>query len=311
LLQAGKSANNRPVADKRISRQEPDMHIAHAEDSTQASNAIRGGKRQFKTLLRGDDNSLGNYKLSFVRQSGTLDIPRHRHNFDQLRMCLEGDRQNYGKGKWINPGEIVYFPEGTPYGPEQSDSHRLSITLQFGGASGSGYLGAQRIQAAMDEMAAFGKFDKGVFTRDGELAPGQRRNQDSYEAIWEHVNKRKLTYPKPRYEEPICMKPIGFEWVPTGQPGVSKKLLGVFSERGCTISMLKFDAGASGRVPPHGSSQIGFVVTGEGRAANEEIRKHTALSLGPNEQCDMVSGGGMELLIVCLPLFSNIERAAA
>jgi hypothetical protein len=287
------------------------MYIAHAEDSQQASNAVRGGKREFKTLLRGDDNSPGNYKLSFVRQSGTLDIPRHRHNFDQLRMCLEGDPQNYGKNKWINPGEIVYFPEGTPYGPEQSESHRLSITLQFGGASGSGYLGAQRIAAAMEEMKAFGSFDKGIFTRSGDLAPSQRRNQDSYEAIWEHVNRRKLTYPKPRYEEPICMKPAGFDWVPTGQTGVAKKLLGVFSERGCTISMLKFDAGARGRVPPHGSSQVGFVLNGEGKAAGNEIRKYTAFSLEPNESCDLDSTGGMELLIISLPLIGMAERAAA
>jgi hypothetical protein len=287
------------------------MHIAHAEDSTQASNAVRGGNRQFKTLLKGDDSSPGNYKLSFVRQSGTLDIPRHRHNFDQLRMCLEGEPQNYGKNKWINPGEIVYFPEGTPYGPEQSESHRLSITLQFGGASGSGYLGSQRIEAAISEMKAFGTFDKGIFTRSGDLAPGQKRNQDSYESIWEHVNKRKLTYPKPRYEEPICMKPAGFDWVPSGQPGISKKLLGMFSERGCAVSMLKLEAGASGRVPPHGSSQIGFVVDGEGRAAGNAIRKYTALSVEPNEHCTLDSENGMELLIVSLPLIANIERAAA
>jgi hypothetical protein len=40
------------------------LHITHAEDSSQASNAVRGGNRQFKTLLRGkDDDSPGNYKL--------------------------------------------------------------------------------------------------------------------------------------------------------------------------------------------------------------------------------------------------------
>ena len=90
------------------------MHITHAVDSAQGSNAVRGGNREFKTLLRGDENSPGNYKLSFVRQSGELYVPRHKHNFDQLRMCLEGEPQNYGKDKWIKPGEIVYFPEGTP-----------------------------------------------------------------------------------------------------------------------------------------------------------------------------------------------------
>ena len=287
------------------------MHITHAVDSAQGSNAVRGGNREFKTLLRGDDNSPGNYKLSFVRQSGELYVPRHKHNFDQLRMCLEGEPQNYGKNKWINPGEIVYFPEGTPYGPEDSQSHRLSITLQFGGASGNGYLGPEKISAAIGQMKAFGSFEKGVFTRNGELAPGQKRNQDSYEAIWEYVNKRKLVYPPPRYEEPIRMMPDGFAWVPAGPKGVSKKLLGAFSERGCSISMLKVEAGAQGHIAPHGACQVGFVVAGEGEAGHNAVRKYTAFSLGPHEACELASAAGMELLLVALPLVGAIERAAA
>jgi hypothetical protein len=282
--------------------QEVLMQIAHAEDSSQASNAIRGGKREFRTLLRGEEGTPGNYRLSFVRQSGELDVPRHRHNFDQLRMCLEGDPQNYGKDKWFAPGEIVYFPEGTPYGPEQSASHRLSITLQFGGASGQGYIGAQRTAAAIEEMKAFGRFEKGVFIRHGELGAGQRRNQDSYEAIWEHVNQRKLTYPKPRYEEPVQIKPANFDWIADArQHGIASKQLGVFSERGCAIAMVKVDAGASGDIAARGSTRIGFVVTGEGEANGEAIRKYTALSLSPHEPCRVASRDGAELLIVGLP----------
>jgi len=287
------------------------MHITHAEDSTQSSNAVRGGNRNFKTMLRGNENSPGNYKLSLVRQSGELYVPRHKHNFDQLRMCLEGEPQNYGKDKWIKPGEIVYFPEGTPYGPEDSKSHRLSITLQFGGASGAGYLGAERIAAAIEEMKAFGTFEKGVFTRNGDLTADEKRNQDSYEAIWEHVNRRKLSYPRPRYEEPIRMKPAGFEWVPTGQKGIAKKLLGAFSERGCALTMVKVDTGARGHIAPHGACQIGFVVSGEGEAGGETVRKYTAFSLEANEACEIGSSNGMEFLLVALPLVDAIERAAA
>jgi hypothetical protein len=226
-------------------------------------------------------------------------------------MCLEGEPQNYGKDKWIDPGEIVYFPEGTPYGPEDSKSHRLSITLQFGGASGNGYLGAEMISAAIEEMKALGSFDKGVFTRSGELAPGQKRNQDSYEAIWEHVNKRKLTYPRPRYEEPIRMKPAGFDWVPTGEPGVAEKMLGAFSERGCTIALRKLDAGAAAQLAPHRASQIGFVVNGDGHAGGEPLRKYTAFSLAAGEACELDAAAGMELLLVGLPVIEAVERAAA
>jgi len=199
------------------------MKVAHAEDSAQI-NSVRGAEREFKTLLVGDDTALDNFRLYFVRQKGEVDVPRHKHNFDQIRMCLEGEGQNYGDRKWIKAGELAYFPEGTPYGPERSNCERLSITLQFGGASRNGFVSSKRLQRAMDEMKEFGSFEKGIFKRIGQLAPGEKRNQDSYEAIWEHVNKRKLVYPKPRYGEPILLKPENFDWEPSSeQPGFAKR----------------------------------------------------------------------------------------
>jgi hypothetical protein len=289
------------------------MQLTHAResDSRRSGSAIRGGAREFKTLLTGEEGSPGNYKLSFVHQTGALDIPRHKHNFDQIRMCLEGDPQNYGKGKWIEPGELVYFPEGTPYGPEQSSSQRLSITLQFGGASGSGYIGMQRIHQAIDEMKAFGTFEGGVFTRTGDLAPGQRRNQDSYEAIWEHVNKRKLVYPKPRYEEPVRIKPRNFDWLPLeGQAGVAKKSLGVFSERRSEVSMLRLDAGVETQLERCGGTKIGFVLEGEGEVNGHALLKHTAFAIDVGEDCRLASTGGMELLLVALPQLEVAAKAA-
>lgn len=293
------------------------MQVTHAEESDKArtSNAIRGGAREFKTLLTGEEGSPNNFKLSFVRQSGELDIPRHKHNFDQIRMCLEGERQNYGKNKWIEPGELVYFPEGTPYGPEKSASHRLSITLQFAGASGSGYVGTQRMQAAMAEMKKFGTFEGGVFTRSGALAPGQRRNQDSFEAIWEFVHQRKIVYPKPRYDEPIRIKPQNFAWLPLdgrkglATNGMAMKSLGVFSERRSEIAMLRLDAGAEGALAA-AATRIGFVTAGTGEANGEALRKHTAFTIERGETCRLVSAGGMELLLITLPLVTGEAGAA-
>ena len=97
------------------------MQIRHADQGEETSAAIRGGDREFKTLLVGDENSPDNFRLVLARQSGKVVAPRHKHNFDQIRMCLSGDGQNYGPDRWIRPGEIVYFPEGVPYGPEDSD----------------------------------------------------------------------------------------------------------------------------------------------------------------------------------------------
>jgi len=284
------------------------MQLTHAEesDNARASNAIRGGAREFKTLLTGEEGSPNNFKLSFVRQSGELNIPRHRHNFDQLRMCLEGERQNYGKNKWIAPGELVYFPEGTPYGPEKSAAHRLSITLQFGGASGSGYISGPRMQEAMAEMRSFGSFADGVFTREGALASGQRRNQDSFEAIWEHVNQRKIVYPKPRYDEPVHMTPENFAWLPlAGQPGLAMKSLGIFSERRCEVAMLRVDAGAGGVLAKRATISVGFVLAGAGEANGRALRKHSAFTIERGEDCRLASRDGIELLLVALPLLPD------
>ena len=76
------------------------MQITHVQAATDATTAVRGGDREFKSLLVGDDNAPDNYRLLFVRQSGKVRVPRHKHNFDQIRVCLEGPgKQNYGEGE--------------------------------------------------------------------------------------------------------------------------------------------------------------------------------------------------------------------
>lgn len=285
------------------------MQVAHAEDSTSIPSTRTGKERQFKTLLTGEDGTLDNFRLYFVRQQGAVDVPRHKHNFDQVRMCLEGPgKQNYGEGKWIAPGEIAYFPEGTPYGPEQSDTERLSLTLQFGGASRSGFISSARVQKAMEEMKEFGTFEKGIFKRVGQLAPGEKRNQDAYEAVWEHVNKRKLVYPKPRYGEAILIKPENFEWEAIeGQHGFARKQLCMFSERSLAFSVLMLEPGARGRQPSRGGIQVGFVVKGGGAVNGQALRKHSAFS--GREDFELASDEGMELLLVGLPIFTEAEQA--
>jgi hypothetical protein len=278
------------------------MQLVHAEDSAKI-NSVRGAEREFKTLLTGDENALDNFRLYFVRQKGEVDIPRHKHNFDQIRMCLEGGKQNFGDGKWIAPGEIAYFPEGTPYGPERSNTERLSITLQFGGASRNGFVSSARLQQAMNDMKEFGTFEKGIFKRIGQLAPGEKRNQDSYEAIWEHINKRKLIYPKPRYGEAILIKPEGFEWEPSAeQPGFAKKELCTFSERHLQFAVAKLEPGARGLQPSRGGIQIGFVLQGEGAVNGQAVRKYSAFS--GQEDFALSSDSGMEVLLVGLPIFA-------
>jgi hypothetical protein len=285
------------------------MQIKHADQGEETSAAIRGGDREFKTLLVGDESSPDNYRLVLARQSGKVVAPRHKHNFDQIRMCLSGDGQNYGPDRWIRPGEIVYFPEGVPYGPEDSDCHRLGVTLQFGGASGNGFLSSRRTRQGMEELKQFGTFAKGIFHRNGDLAPGQRRNQDSFEAVWEHVNQRTLEYPKPRYDEPVLMRPQNFAWQDSGQPGLTLKTLGRFTERRVEISLLHLAAKARGRLASRPGTQVGFVVDGNGRINANELRQFSAFSLDKGEAADLETASGLEILLIGLPIFAAAAGA--
>ena len=150
---------------------------------------IREGVFRSRKLLTGTECSPGNFALQLVTTPETYYSPRHRHNFDQVRYQIEGDFDFAADGK-MKPGTIAYFPEGTHYGPQSSKQKSLTLVLQFGGASGSGYLSSEQYARAAAELAKVGSFEKGVFTRTGE--DGAKVNQDAYEAVWEQVNGRKL-----------------------------------------------------------------------------------------------------------------------
>ena len=111
----------------------------------------------------------------------------------------------------MGPGTFGYFPEGAAYGPQSSEGRSATAVLQFGGASGGGYLSRQEVEAGREALRKFGSFDGGVFRRndDGE----GRRNTDAYQAIWEHAHGRRMEYSKPRYGDPIMVDPANYEWL--------------------------------------------------------------------------------------------------
>jgi len=285
------------------------MKIAYVNPNNAVGADFRGNPKDGQILLMGEDDAPGNYRLSFSRQVGPFFSPRHAHNFDQIRIVLGGGAMNYGPDQWIQPGEIAYFPEGTPYGPQDYDTPRYGMTFQFGGASGSGYISLQRMNEGMEALKAFGTFEKGVFHRSGDLPAGVRRERDSYEAVWEHVNGRPMQYPKPRYDEPVLMKPRHFDWLDDpDQPGVATKHLGTFSERRLEISMLHVLPGASARIAARRSTQLGVVIDGTGRAGAYELRPLAAFSVERDEGALLTAATELELLVVGLPIFAEAEK---
>ncbi len=267
----------------------------------------RGGTFHYRHLLNGTPGTPGNFQLDIGRLDGDFASPRHRHNFDQFRIQLEGTMDFDRNGK-LSAGMIGYFPEGAPYGPQTSDGRAVTAVLQFGGASGSGYLSRDEVRAATEELKKFGTFEGGVFRRndDGE----GRRNIDGYQAIWEHVHGRRMDYPKPRYRDPIMLDPSHYEWLPVaGAPGVFEKPLGTFTERHCGAALVKLDRGATWRA---GGRSVYLVLAGSGIAHDAGYAPLTALHVEEGEEADIVAREATEIVRLVLPDLSGLatERPA-
>jgi len=262
---------------------------------------VREGTLRSRRLLSGEPGTPGNFSLQ-LSSTPTYYSPRHRHNFDQVRFQIEGDFDFAADGV-MKPGSVAYFPEGTYYGPQSGPAPSTTLVLQFGGASGSGYISPEEYERAAAELAKHGTFAKGVYTRvEPDGGPdGKKINKDAYEAVWEQVNGRPLAYPHERYLRPVFTDPESFEWMPVeGEPGVSCKHLGEFSERRTRVALYRIDAGASLALE---DLSIYFVTSGsgsvDGRAFGPRATIH--LDVGDRATAMASAAGAVELLHVGLP----------
>jgi len=263
---------------------------------TSSATQLRQGEIKAYRLVEGDPGSPGNFALRLVNIAGDFLSPRHRHNFDQFRMQLEGT-YDYGPDGTFTPGSIGYFPEGVYYGPQTSSGDTWNLLLQFAGASGSGYTSEAEGNRAADELKQTGRFEGGVYTWRRE--DGTKVNQDAYEAVWEHVHRRPLEYPKPRYERPVFMRAERFDWVAVpGVPGVEHKPVGVFTEREARIVLYRVSSGA--RLPLVGPA-LYFALSGTGSADGQAVRRHTTCHLEAGEQGELVASDALELVMLGLP----------
>ncbi|HXX70656.1 MAG TPA: hypothetical protein VEI55_00070 [Candidatus Acidoferrum sp.] len=270
---------------------------------------VREGVFRSRRILNGIPGTPGNFSLQLAVTPNYYS-PRHRHNFDQVRYQLEGDFDFAGDGV-MKPGSIAYFPEGTYYGPQASAAANSTLVLQFGGASGSGYISSEQYERASAALAKQGTFAKGIYTR---LHPdGRKINKDAYEAVWEEVNGRPLVYPHERYQRPVFMDPESFGWMPLeGQSGVSLKHLGQFSECCTRIAFFKAEPGAALELE---ENSIYFVTRGWGKLSSGDGRSPASLErqatiyLAPGDHATLFGSGTdpVELLHIGLPHFPNLH----
>lgn len=282
------------------------MRIAHSHSTEWGpTRRVRGGSLRFKQLLEGTENSPNNYSLVLAEHGADFQSPRHRHNFDQLRVSLRG-ATNIDPKRSIDEGDIAYFPESTFYGPQSQEvvgAGSLAMVVQFGGPAGSGIMSRRQMDEGQRQLQASGEFVAGVYKRDPETQG--RRNQDAYEAIWEHHNSKALTYPAPRFRDPLHFQVRGFEWEPAhGYPGASTRSLGQFTERNVAVSMLRLEANAQYRFPTEPQWRIVFVCRGSGSIEGmEDWREHSALEMRPSDGAHMRAHEETEAVVLHMPRF--------
>jgi hypothetical protein len=259
------------------------------------------GALAFKYLLTGDDASPDNFVLLLARQEKHFATERHRHNFDQFRFPIRGD-MDVGEGVRLREGHLGYFTEGAPYGPQNDPlepskpGERIHLTLQFGGATGYGYLGPKRLRACREELRREGEFvDVFYHSRNG-------KTQNGLDAVWQHAFGTRMEYPKPRYPGPVIMDPDSFRWLPDADaPGVESKHLGTFTERGTWAELLRLRPGASLTLHRADARRLLFVLAGSGAIDGPEITYHSAIQLDPGEEGRIVCKETLELLVLGLP----------
>ncbi len=271
---------------------------------TQLDNQIREGVIKAYRLIEGEAGP-DNFSLKLVNIAGKFFSPRHRHNFDQVRFQIAGVFDYAADGR-LEPGSVGYFPEGTRYGPQTSDGDTWNLLLQFGGASGTGYTAEYEEDRAAGELKQRGTFDGGVYTT--YKPDGTKVNQDAYEAIWEHIHKRPLVYPKERYERPVFMRAEHFDWRPDPtQAGVASKLLGVFSERGTKIALHRVAPQASLALEPE---SFYFALDGAGTAGDAQYARHTSIRTLATERGPVVATESSTLLQLHVPRLAPIVQEA-
>ena len=259
------------------------------------------GNIAFQHMLKGEPDSRDNFMYILGRQDADFSMPRHRHNFDQIRLPIRG-AMNIGRGVILGEGQVGYFAEGLAYGPQDDPlgsakpGERLQLVLQFGGASGYGFMSIEQRRQAWAELSKVGKFVGPHYHRpDGSVEWGLN-------AIWEHVFGVKLKYPRPRYTNVVIADPKRFNWLRVaGAAGVEHKTMGAFSERGVWVEFVKLRPRATWSSLDPRARRLFVVLSGTGKAEGRDIDRLTALQVEPGETLSLAAEADLELFLIGLP----------
>ena len=249
-------------------------------------------------------------EFSYLLVPDGYSIPRHRHNCDQIRYVIDGI-QSIGTRQNMEPGECGYFPEGAYYGPQEQKGDCRCMLLQFQGPSGQRLLSSAALGATYKKMIEAGAvFENGVYR--GRKQDGSPQNKDSYTAIWEEHEGRKLEFPKPRYRDPVMMLPERFDWLQhPSLTGIELKTLGRFTEFGTAIGFLRVAPGSTLVAEAQPDATIHYLLEGSVTHSGKAWPEGTFFSTGPGlPRESMNSPSGATFLSITLPIQAMARRRA-
>lgn len=257
----------------------------------------------FRRLLQGKRGALDNYEFALVRVEDRYDTPRHNHNFDQVRIMLDGSF-DFG-GQVQTEGTIGYFPAGTYY-TQSARGPSTTLLLQIGAACRQGYLDFGQVREAAETLAAEGEFKDGLYHFTD--ASGQARTVDGYDAVFQRGAGFEASIPKPRFEGPILINPEAVDALPSDQGG-SERFLGTFNEYGLTLSQrLGVDGTILTLRPRAGQKALLYLMTGGLQVRDgQHISRGTAIELARGDSIEATADGAVTLTQIDIPAF---ERAA-
>jgi hypothetical protein len=252
-----------------------------------------------------------NFRFGFDQIGDGFYTPRHRHNFDQFRYVLYG-QMNLGKGLELQEGELVHVPEGTYYGPLNQHGPVGLLVIQFPGPNGAYRISDAEKAVAMEELrAAGGYFEDGIYKV--KQADGTTVNKDSYEAVWERVNGKPISYSQPRYETPVIMRPQAFRWLPDAKrKGLEVKQLGVFNEFRTGVSIWRIAPGTTIPSEVLDAPELRCVLSGETVYEGKVIDQKGCYYIPEGVATKPIEcPKGAELLVYSLPMYAKATWAKA
>ena len=276
--------------------------LEHCPLVTPVRKGFRGGNIGFRDLMTGQAATPGNYGLQLVHIEDEYHTPQHRHNFEQVRIMLEGSF-SFGKGLIQHQGSVGYFCEGTHY-TQKGEGRSVTLLLQIGGPSQQGFMSRAQLRTGIDQLSERGKFEDGIFTWIDEA--GKKHNQDSYEAVWEHVHGTSIVYPKPQYLAPVLLEPSRFTWRMLSA-GVYNKALGTFNGYGLKLSQLQLEAGAQLTLDTSARAQLLFCKIGEGNLEHETYGPWSSAEIEVGESISVVAKSKSEFYVFDLPDFPSSQ----